>query len=1007
MLATVALLRGRTRWLPTAVISVLALLTACQGTAVKGKPLEEDDIPLMRGLGQAFEQLPHSQTRVRSDATKDKEIELAFHEYGDTQPDRVLVFIHGVLSDQRAWRYVIGALGDRHEVWAVDLPGCGESDKPRPEDAKGPDPYSPTWMANHVMGCLKKQLVGRGEDLRITIVAHSLGGGVALRMLGDPDIAVNYPGVLKRIDGAVLLAPLEFGLDDYPESFDFLAEVKDWEVALGTIFDQVRQAATDAVYGREIDLERIPKREFVHLYEILKDSTRRRPMQAMLKRALPRDENEEIDKRAVNHLRAQYANVEVPCLILWGEDDDTLPPDSGSEIQKRNPDLVRQRRIANVKHSIQVEKPLLCAGMIEQFLKPGVFENFSPEIGPAVLPESKSERNAAISNQTEKVSSLQERSVATAPSSVSVLKGRTGTRSGARYVSDPFRMIPGVEVQRISSTESNIAFRGFAESSISAQGVLGILDGRQVYNAFLGNVQWDQLAVRLEDIDQSEVVRGPGSFVHGPNAMHGVISIETKSPLAYEESTASVTAHAGSYDSAVVGSTVVKRTTSSGFKISAQYDDIGQFENDRGGDTRNKGFVNAAYEWQLEGNEDHVIGLSGGFSQQEFDLLLIALEEIPQSNAADRARDLFFKIDYKQGDPKKLSFKGQLNWNGFDVEFDPAQYYEPFSLDLDTLYTDGRMTWITDPHQVTGGAGYRFSTFDTSDADVTDGSHSVNEFWVFAQDEWKLTDALELTFGARVDYHSEVGTNISPRLALVWRFKKNQYLRGSAGRGFRNPSLRELWFDMEITGVPGLPPITIAGNTDLKAESLTSYEIGYVGAWGTSNKLFEANANVYFNTIEDLVEFQGDPNDPLTVLPVNQENDEVFGFELEGRYFMDESLYAFGNYSYSRRKRHPAGEPSRTIPRHTVSAGVSYSSERWSVMLWANWRDASEFDAIPVDSYLLLNGSVSYRFDVAHKDSGPGQAFVRFFNLLNDKHREHPQGDEYGLIITGGLQFDW
>ncbi len=36
-----------------------------------------------------------------------------------------------------------------------------------------------------------------------------------------------------------------------------------------------------------------------------------------------------------------------------------------------------------------------------------------------------------------------------------------------------------------------------------------------------------------------------------------------------------------------------------------------------------------------------------------------------------------------------------------------------------------------------------------------------------------------------------------------------------------------------------------------------------------------------------------------------------------------------------------------------------------------------------------------------------GQAFIRFFNLLNDKHREHPQGDEYGLIMTAGLQFDW
>ena len=36
-----------------------------------------------------------------------------------------------------------------------------------------------------------------------------------------------------------------------------------------------------------------------------------------------------------------------------------------------------------------------------------------------------------------------------------------------------------------------------------------------------------------------------------------------------------------------------------------------------------------------------------------------------------------------------------------------------------------------------------------------------------------------------------------------------------------------------------------------------------------------------------------------------------------------------------------------------------------------------------------------------------GSAFIRFFNLLNDIHKEHPDGDEYGLILTGGLEIDW
>ena len=37
-------------------------------------------------------------------------------------------------------------------------------------------------------------------------------------------------------------------------------------------------------------------------------------------------------------------------------------------------------------------------------------------------------------------------------------------------------------------------------------------------------------------------------------------------------------------------------------------------------------------------------------------------------------------------------------------------------------------------------------------------------------------------------------------------------MRASAGRGFRNPGLRELWFDMPINA-PGAPlPVSVQGN---------------------------------------------------------------------------------------------------------------------------------------------------------------------------------------------------
>ena len=48
-----------------------------------------------------------------------------------------------------------------------------------------------------------------------------------------------------------------------------------------------------------------------------------------------------------------------------------------------------------------------------------------------------------------------------------------------------------------------------------------------------GFVAWDLLPLDFSEIEQVEVVRGPGSAVWGANAMSGVVNIITKTPRAY------------------------------------------------------------------------------------------------------------------------------------------------------------------------------------------------------------------------------------------------------------------------------------------------------------------------------------------------------------------------------------------------------------------------------------------------------------------------------------------
>src|SRR5204862_4745158 len=113
---------------------------------------------------------------------------------------------HGVLSDHRVWRYAAGDLGRNYDLWLVDMPGCGDSDKPD-GSLLGIGGYCPTALADRLLQSLDDSLKARANAPRLTVVAHSLGGMVALRAFADPELSRRHQSVLKQIDGMVLISP--------------------------------------------------------------------------------------------------------------------------------------------------------------------------------------------------------------------------------------------------------------------------------------------------------------------------------------------------------------------------------------------------------------------------------------------------------------------------------------------------------------------------------------------------------------------------------------------------------------------------------------------------------------------------------------------------------------------------------------------------------------------------------------------------------------------------------
>ncbi len=87
-------------------------------------------------------------------------------EAGDGEP---ILLVHGMLGSHETWTGVIGELSDRYRVIAPDLFGHGSSAKPIGD-------YS---LSSHA-ATLRDLLDRLGID-RVTLVGHSLGGGIVMQ----------------------------------------------------------------------------------------------------------------------------------------------------------------------------------------------------------------------------------------------------------------------------------------------------------------------------------------------------------------------------------------------------------------------------------------------------------------------------------------------------------------------------------------------------------------------------------------------------------------------------------------------------------------------------------------------------------------------------------------------------------------------------------------------------------------------------------------------------------
>ncbi len=324
--------------------------------------VSENDVPELLELRQKAATYPRVLTRIPTFIGEDPQ-SIALVETGRLSEERVVVLVHGCSSDPETWRYVVGALGKDHDLILVALLGCGLSDSPDPASV-GSGGYSPDAMAERILQALDAYLLDR-PDVRITLVGHSVGGTIALRMTACPTLRARHAAVLERVDRMVLLAPMDVEFPNPPAAIVELATVTEMEIWLGDITGILQEKVALAILGSVFNPNRALREDVDRLCDALRDRRSRLPLQAILTQARPMD-GDDLDWPAVERMVADYANVDVPCLILWGEYDDTLPVSMGFKLEEQIP-TARLHIVEDCMHSPQLEHPVLVAEAIRRF----------------------------------------------------------------------------------------------------------------------------------------------------------------------------------------------------------------------------------------------------------------------------------------------------------------------------------------------------------------------------------------------------------------------------------------------------------------------------------------------------------------------------------------------------------------------------------------------------------------------------------------------------------------
>ncbi|HET9137139.1 MAG TPA: TonB-dependent receptor, partial [Candidatus Kapabacteria bacterium] len=387
---------------------------------------------------------------------------------------------------------------------------------------------------------------------------------------------------------------------------------------------------------------------------------------------------------------------------------------------------------------------------------------------------------------------------------------------------------PGLRVQTTSATSNSSNLRIWGLPGRYTQILTDGIPNLGGLSSGFSITQFPPLNIR-----QVEIIKGASSVLYGADAIGGVVNFLTKEPRENESFSALVNASTeGAQDIAAyyTNGTAPEDNESIRGSVFASYNRqaLHDVNHDNMSDLAAYDRINIAPQLALDLSERFQLKVSGGYVYEVRRGGVVDAQDSAIGKAAPyiekNTTNRYYYIttaNWRSGEHSALTVNvGDMSLNR------EAQYGAvPFDGSQNDFIADVQFTLDEPEHSLLFGAGFKSNRFDDKTERTTaslDYSYTIPS--LLAQDEWALSEQFKILAGVRGDFHSELGSFVTPRLSFFYKPVPELTMRLSSGTSFKAPTI--FVEEAEETGYKD-----IRGFSTLIAERATS--VSYDVNWKT------------------------------------------------------------------------------------------------------------------------------------------------------------------------------